>query len=163
MNSLKYLDISGCSVYNNISGVFSLPALETLNMNGCELRIDDTAVPDQSSLQKLYMNKVKIYKNVSVSQYGMFTEVSYDEDLLENRIDLLSHFPNLKSLDISSNKIKSIDFVENLPMLETLTISDNYVTDLRPLEKLQYIREVNAVKNSIVQDANLKEGVIVNK
>lgn len=163
MNSLKYLDISGCSVYNNISGVFSLPALETLNMNGCELRIDDTAVPDQSSLQRLYMNKVKIYKNVSVSQYGMFTEVSYDEDLLENRIDLLSHFPNLKVLDISSNKIKSIDFVENLPMLETLTISDNYVTDLRPLEKLQYIREVNAVKNSIVQDANLKEGVIMNK
>lgn len=163
MSSLKYLDISGCSVYNNISGVFSLPSLEVLNMNGCELRIDNTAVPEQPSLQKLYIKGIKVYKNVSVSQYGMFTEVSYDEDLLENRIDLLSHFPNLKVLDISSNKIKSIDFVENMPMLETLTISDNYVTDLRPLERLQYIREVNADKNSIVQNANLKEGVIVNK
>lgn len=162
MNSLKYLDISGCSVYNNISGVFALPSLEVLNMNGCELRIDDTAVPDQTALRELYLSKVKIYKNVSVSQHGMFTDVSYDEDLLENRIDLLSHFPNLRVLNVSSNKLKSIDFVEHLPMLETLTVSDNYVTDLRPLERLSYIREVNAVKNSIVHNANLKESVVVN-
>lgn len=65
--------------------------------------------------------------------------------------EFLSHFPGLKSLNVSGTKLDSLDFVRNMPELAELDISDNYITDLTPLAGLPNLKKLvlrgNPVQN----------------
>lgn len=161
--NLKYLDISTLTVYGNAEAIFAIPGLEELNVNDCSFGLNFEAIPENTSLKRLYMNRLELWENISASSDGMFTYLDYDEINLADHIEFLSKFPNLEEVYLQSNKLTGVEFTESLPNLKKLDITGNYVTDLRPLGKLKDLQIVWCGENAISQGSDLGGNVTVIK
>lgn len=161
MKNLKSLDISSVTIYGNVEFIFGIQGLENLNIDDCSFGLDFAAMPENTGLKTLHMNRIKLWKNIEVEYDGVFTNVYYDDVSLDAEINFVSKFPNLEELYLQSNKLTGVEFTENLPNLRKLDITDNYVTDLRPLGTLQYLDTVWCGENSISQGLNLGKQVTV--
>lgn len=149
ISSLEYVDLSGMVTYGDISGVFALPNIKELKLSAIQCEIDFDRITDNSSLETLEMAGVKLYENVSVSGYGGFVQVDWDDVYLADHLDFFRHFPNLKKLDITDNDIADLSFVQSLVHLEEIDFSDNYVTDVHILASLPVLRLVDCKGNPV--------------
>lgn len=161
LENLKVLDISSMSLYGNAEAIFGIPHLEELNINDCSFGLDFENMPENDSLKVLYMDRIKLWDNISVAYDGIITYLDYDEVHLADCISFVEKFPNLEELYVQSNKLTEVAFTESIPNLRKLDITDNYITDLRPLEKLNHLEIVWCGENSISQKGNPGEDVIV--
>lgn len=157
--ALKNLDLTGCVTYYDISSIFNMPALEKLLLNGAECEINFGKLQDNGSLKHLEMTGIKLYKNVQVSGGGGIQYVNWDDVVLDEHIDFLTHYPNLKTLVLSDNDLTKVDFASGLMELENLDISDNYVTDIKPLDTAVSLKQVNCTGNPISNPRVLNEKV----
>lgn len=161
ISSLESVNMRGIVTYEDISGIFALPHLKELNINGAECEIDFDRIAENSSLESLEIAGVKLYKNANVSGEGGIVYVTYDDVYLAEHLDFLKAFPNLKRLNLSGNEIRDINFAESLGKLEELNISDNYVTELRPLTAITSLRSVNCIGNPVNNLQVLDDSVLV--
>lgn len=147
--SLKKLNLTGFTTYDDISGIFNIPTLTVLNMNGMECEIAFDKINDNPSLTELHMDGVLLYENVKVSGGGGMYSIDWDDVTLNDHTGFLTHFPSLKILSIAENELTDISFAESLPVLEQIDISDNFVTDLKPLAGLSELKSVTCTGNPI--------------
>lgn len=161
LSKLKYLDISGMSVYGDASALFSIPSLTSLNIDSCKFAMDFSNIAEQPSLTELHMHEMELYTNIERREDGSITYLNYDTELLEKYMSFLEHLPNLTYLDVGKNKLTNLDFIDYLPALEQLHIEGNYITDLTPLEKLEHLRTVYVKDNNILKTGNITEKVSV--
>ncbi len=161
LTNLKKLDISSMTVYGNVEDVFAIPGLEELNMNDCSFGLDFERIPENESLKRLYMNRVRLWEKIQVYQDGIVTYLDYDEVAMADQIAFVNKFPNLEELHLQGNKLTEVIFAESLPQLKKLDITDNYITDLRPLQMLPKLETVWCGENSISQGTDLGEDVNV--
>lgn len=159
--ALKNLDLTGNVTYYDISSIFNMPTLETLLLNGAECEINFGKLQDNGSLKHLEMTGMKLYKNVQVSGSGGIQYVNWDDVVLDEHIDFLTHYPNLKTLVLADNDLTKVDFASGLMELELLDISDNYVTDLKPLDTAVSLKQVDCTGNPISNPRILNEKVNV--
>lgn len=149
LTALEEVDLGGMVTYKDISGIFALPQLKNLDISGMECEIDFNKISENPSLQSLEIAGVQLYKNVRVSGGNGIVDVSWDDVYLADHTDFITHFPNLKKLNIADNKIKDLDFAANLINLEEIDFSDNYVSDMHVLSSLPSLRQVNCKGNPI--------------
>ena len=161
LSNLKSLDISSLELYGNVEYIFGIPCLEELNISDCSFGLDFAAMPENTSLKRLDMNRIELWKNIYVEYSGPVTNLSYDDVNLADEISFVGKFPNLEELYLQSNKLTEVEFTEALPNLKKLDITDNYVTDLRPLSNLQQLETVWCGGNSISHGLDLGERVEV--
>lgn len=64
-------------------------------------------------------------------------------------LSILYHFPKLRGLILSMNKITDITPISSLKELESLEIYQNYITDVSPLSGLTKLKYLNMSVNSI--------------
>ncbi len=147
--SLEYVNLSGMTTYEDISGIFALPNIRELKLSGIECEIDFDKVKENTSLESLEMAGIKLYENVKVYNSGGMTSVYWDDVFLIDHLDFFEHFPNLRKLDIADNEIQDLGFAENLVNLEEIDFSDNYVTDMHVLASIPTLRRVNCTGNPI--------------
>lgn len=159
--ALESLDIRGMATYYDISGFFNMPALKSLNISGMECEINFSKLADNPSLETLKMDGIKLYKNVQVSGVGGIQYVNWDDVVLNENLDFLTHYTGLKTLSIADNDLTGIEFAASLPLLEKIDLSENYVTDLKPLSGLSSLREVDCAGNPISNYRVLRENVAV--
>lgn len=143
------MDLGGIVTYEDISGIFSLPNLKKLNISGMECEIDFDKIVDNPSLESLELAGIKLYENVKISGGYGIVNVDWDDVYLVDHINFLTHFPNLKRLDIADNKLEELDFAAELVKLEEIDFSDNYVTDMHVLSTLPCLQQVNCKGNPI--------------
>lgn len=62
----------------------------------------------------------------------------------------LLHFPQLRNLSLSYNKIKDISLLKNFKYLEILELGDTLVDDLRPLENLKNLKNLNLYGTKVI-------------
>lgn len=161
--ALMKLDLTGVATYEDVSGLFGIPTLETLILNGMECEINFDKLKDNPVLKHLEMNGIKLYKNVKVSGGGGITLVDYDKVNLDEHTDFIAAYTGLEQLSITGNKLTQLNFAASLPELRALDISDNYITDLKPLELLMKLKTVNCTGNPISNYQILNEDVQVIK
>lgn len=161
ISSLESVNLRGMVTYEDISGIFALPAIKDIDISGIECEIDFDKVGENTSLESLEMSGVKLYENVSVSGGGGIVYVDWDDVFLADHLDFFRSFPNLKKLTISGNEIKDLGFVEDLGKLEEIDFSDNYVTELRPLAAIPSLKKVNCSGNPIGNLQALDEAVVI--
>ncbi len=149
LTALEELDLGGIVTYEDISGIFSLPNLKKLNISGMECEIDFDKIVDNPSLESLELAGIKLYENVKISGGYGIVNVDWDDVYLVDHINFLTHFPNLKRLDIADNKLEELDFAAELVKLEEIDFSDNYVTDMHVLSTLPCLQQVNCKGNPI--------------
>ena len=149
LTALEELDLGGIVTYEDISGIFSLPNLKKLNISGMECEIDFDKIVDNPSLESLELAGIKLYENVKISGGYGIVNVDWDDVYLVDHINFLTHFPNLKRLDIADNKLEELDFAAELVKLEEINFSDNYVTDMHVLSTLPCLQQVNCKGNPI--------------
>lgn len=149
LTALEEVDLGGMVTYKDISGIFALPQLKNLDISGMECEIDFNKISENPSLQSLEIAGVQLYKNVRVSGGNGIVDVSWDDVYLADHTDFITHFPNLKKLNIADNKIKNLDFAANLMNLEEIDFSDNYVSDMHVLSSLPSLQQVNCKGNPI--------------
>ncbi|WP_077610902.1 leucine-rich repeat domain-containing protein [Clostridium sp. Marseille-P2415] len=147
--SLEYLNVNGMSTYEDISGLFGIPALQELYLNGVECEINFAKIKPNESLKILEMDGMKLYTNVQISGSGGIYYVDYDKVSLDENTGFLTNFPGLKKLSLADNTLTGIAFASSLPLLESLNISENYVTDLKPLANLTELKTVTCTNNPI--------------
>ncbi len=160
LSALESVDLGGMGTYDDISGIFALPLLKELILNGMECEIAFDKVVENTTLESLEIAGVKLYENVKVSGGGGIVYVDWDNVYLADHLDFFQKFPNLRRLDVADNEIKDLEFAGSLMKLEEIDLSDNYVTDLRPLASLPALRLVNCKGNPIsnlriLDDANV--------
>ena len=76
-------------------------------------------------------------------------------------LDGLQYFKNVKSLDISGNKITDISPISAMAGMANFSARDNKIEDLSPLSKLTQLTEIDVRNNRIVSLEPLKELVQV--
>lgn len=161
--ALTKLDLTGVSTYEDVSGLFGIPTLDTLILNGMECEINFDKLAANPTLKRLELNGVKLYKNVKISGGGGITYVDYDKVTLDEHTDFIAAYTGLETVSITGNKLTQINFAASLPELKTLDISDNYITDLKPLELLNKLDTVNCTGDPISNYQVLSESVTVIK
>lgn len=69
---------------------------------------------------------------INIDEYFQY-EYLYFRDMELKTLDLLSIFPNLRSIDLSSNEIESLEFLQNMPALKHLSVSSNALKSLESI------------------------------
>lgn len=159
--ALEILDLNGVATYEDISGLFGMPALRELYLNGVECELDFGKLSPNGNLEVVEMDGVKLYKNVQISGGGGIVYVDYDKVSLDEHTDFLGNYPGLKSLSLSDNMLTGLEFAAALPELERLTVRDNYITDIKPLEGLGRLRFLDCTGNPVENYRVLSQDVTI--
>ena len=141
--NLEFLDLRETSIFGNMEEIFGIPTLRYLYLDDCQVGIDFTQIPDNTNLEVLSMNDIRVLVDPS---YNSGLKVNIGE-----HSDMFRHFPNLAELYVASWQLENIDFVSNLPNLQYLDITNNSVTSLKPLESLSNFRTVWCGQNTILE------------
>ena len=160
---LESLNLQGSETYDDISGVFRMPNLKELNISGMQCEIDFDAITENSTLEILYMDDMYLYENVSVEYYSGIIIADWDEVVLDEHMEFIKKFPELKELSLRENGLTDLSFTEGLSALEVLDISDNYITQLRPLAKLPSLQKVICAGNPLKNEKVLNDSVLIIK
>ncbi|MBD5485625.1 MAG: TIR domain-containing protein [Lachnospiraceae bacterium] len=159
--TLEILDIQGSKCYDDISGVFRMPNLKELDISGMYCEIDFDAVVENSRLEILHMNDINLITNAWFERtYGVITG-GWDEVALDEHIDFLKKFPELKELYLSEDGLTDLNFAVGMSSLEILDISENYITDLKPLAELPSLKKVICASNPIENENVFRDSVVV--
>lgn len=161
--AIERVNLRGTRTYEDISGIFNLPTLKALDIGGMECEIDFDKIQENSTLESLVMDHIKLYKNVTVSGGNGIYSVNWDDVSLTENLDFLKKFKKLSSLSIRENELTDLGFAASLAELRTIDFTDNYVTDLSPLSELKMLREVNCTENPVSNFDMLSESVQVIK
>ncbi len=159
--ALKTLSLQGVTTYDDISAIFSIPTLRSLDISGMECEIAFDRLKDNPSLEELYMDGLLLYENAEVYGSDGFYSVYWDDVVLNEHTDFLAHFPSLSVLSIADNELTDIHFAENLPALEYIDLSDNFVTDLTPLSGSGGLQAVICTGNPVSNYRVLGDNVLV--
>ena len=149
--------------YGDYTDVFSLPQVTKIvsfspKSDGSGINyiiLSVKSLKDNKVLKELDLSGTEIYNNDvdkgSTDKFGVYAN------------KFLSHFPNLKKLNLSDTYIDNLDFVDKMPSLEELDISKNYVTDISKLLKLKKLKKLTCDTDMIVNLDLLPKSVKVIK
>ena len=146
--------------YGDYTDVFSLPQVTKITMGPVKdgtkyIILSVKSLKDNKVLKELDLSGIEIYNNDvdkgSTEKFGVYAK------------KILSHFPNLRKLNLSDTHIDNLDFVDKMPSLEELNISKNYVTDISKLLKLKKLKKLTCDTDMIVNLDLLPESVKVMK
>lgn len=141
--------------------LFMIPNLKELNLNDTKLVLDLNLVEKNESLEVLTM------ENLSWSAYntqeGMrkYNYENWEKLPMNDCIDFVENFPNLKHLSVQSNKLENLDFTKSLTKLEYLDITNNYISDLQGLNELPKLQKVVCGENPLTSGYDLDERIEV--
>lgn len=149
--------------YGDYTDVFSLPQVTKIvsfspKSDGSGINyiiLSVKSLKDNKVLKELDLSGTEIYNNDvdkgSTDKFGVYAN------------KFLSHFPNLKKLNLANTYIENLDFVDKMPLLEELNISGNYVTDISKLLKLKKLKKLTCDTDMIVNLDLLPKSVKVIK
>ena len=149
--------------FGDYTDVFSLPQVTKIvsfspKSDGSGINyiiLSVKSLKDNKVLKELDLSGTEIYNNDvdkgSTDKFGVYAN------------KFLSHFPNLKKLNLSDTYIDNLDFVDKMPSLEELDISKNYVTDISKLLKLKKLKKLTCDTDMIVNLDLLPKSVKVIK
>lgn len=159
--ALENLNLSGTKTYEDISGIFNMPTLKSLNISGMDCEINFDNIQDNTRLEELKIDHIKLYKNVSVRGGGGIYSVNWDDVNLTDHLSFLGKFKGLNALSIKENELTDLEFASSMEALKSIDFSDNYVTDISPLSGLKGLREVICTENPISNFEVLSDSVTV--
>lgn len=159
--ALENLNLSGTKTYEDISGIFNMPTLKYLNISGMDCEINFDKIQDNTSLEQLKIDHIKLYKNVAVRGGGGIYSVNWDDVNLTDHLSFLGKFKGLNALSIKENELTDLEFASSIEALKSIDFSDNYVTDISPLSGLKGLREVICTENPISNFEVLSDSVTV--
>lgn len=159
--AIEEVSLQGTVTYGDISGIFNLSTLKRLNISNMKCEINFGNVAENTTLEALSINKIKLYKNVQVSGGGGIVYVDWDDVSFTENIAFLEKLKGLKELSIRENELTDLGFAAALEGLQTIDFSDNYVTDISPLSGLKALSLVNCSENPVSNVEMLGDKVMV--
>lgn len=127
--TIGYLDFENSDIADDISIIFNMSGLSTLNLNNVICGIDFEKLEENISLSSLSMGETGLYALRTQTQDGFDMNLPY---ALDEHTDMFIKYPHLKYLSIPSQNITSIEFVMELQELQVLDIENNNVIDSTP-------------------------------
>ena len=118
------------NIIKDISFLDRLIGLKYLSLSGDDELVDFSAISGLKKLEELKLNRIEI------------------EDI-SPLIMCLKNLPNLKTLDLSYNKISYISSITVLGKLTELSLLHNQIEDVSPISKLLNLYSVNLGRNKI--------------
>lgn len=161
--AIEHLNLRGTKTYEDISGIFNLPTLKYLDIGSMECEIDFDRIRENTSLETLVIDHIKLYENVTISGGNGIYSIGWDDVSLVEHLSFLEKFKSLGVLSIRENELTDLGFAASLASLRSIDISDNYVTDLSPLSELKMLREVICTENPVSNFDVLSNTVLVTK
>lgn len=161
--AIERLNLRGTKTYEDISGIFNLSTLKYLDIGSMECEINFGRIEENTSLETLVMDHVKLYENVNISGGNGFYSIGWDDVSLAENLSFLEKFKELGVLSIRENELTDLGFASSLAALRSIDFSDNYVTDLSPLSELKMLREVICTENPVSNFDVLSDSVLVIK
>lgn len=159
--AIEDVSLQGTVTYKDISGIFNLPTLKRLDISNMQCEINFANLAENTTLEALSIDKIKLFKNVRVSGGGGIVYVDWDDVSFTENISFLEKFKGLKELSIKENELTEVGFAAALETLEKIDFSDNYVTDVSPLSGLKNLSQVICTENPVSNAETLGDKVIV--
>jgi len=153
---MNYGDGPATSNVRDVSALKHLPKLSDLEVS---LRSSDlSGVSELTQLRRLRLYLLSGFDSlnplgeiiqleeleIKQSKQYRFAEV----DSIPN-LEPFAGLTNLKMLDISGNKLRSLEFIQNLTHLKYLNCSNNHIRTLKPLSNLAELDELHVRGNAI--------------
>lgn len=159
--ALEEANLQGTVTYSDISGIFNMPTLKRLNISNMQCEINFNHIEENTTLEVLAIDKIKLYNNVKVSGGGGIVYVDWDDVSFTENLAFLEKFKGLKELSIRENELTEIGFATALEGLQKIDFSDNYVTDVSALSGLKALAVVNCSENPVSNADMLGDKVMV--
>jgi len=134
MPKLMSLSLEDVEIADWAEGLFGIPTLRYLYLNGCRLGLDFDRMPENEKLEVLSLNGIVLLEDPADRDSGRVS--------LSEHCDIFDGFPNLRELYLISMDLEDIGFVEQLPHLQYLDITGNPVRNLEPAENLKELRGI---------------------
>ena len=143
--------------------VFSLPQVTKI--------VSFSPKSDGSGINYIILSVKSLRDNKVLKELDLSGTEIYNNDVDKGGTDkfgvyankFLSHFPNLRKLNLANTYIENLDFVDKMPLLEELNISGNYVTDVSKLLKLKKLKKLTCDTDMIKNLDLLPKSVKVNQ
>lgn len=136
--------------YNNISRKieFNDKVLADRVQKEIQLFVRDRR--DENGKYYIYVpnTQVKYVQNINLSATASDSRQITDITGLEN-------FENLKSINLTNNKVSNLDKLSALKNLETLTIKNNGLTNLNSIKNIKSLKQLDASHNEITDISGL--------
>ena len=149
--------------YGDYTDVFSLPQVTKI--------VSFSPKSDGSGINYIILSVKSLRDNKVLKELDLSGTEIYNNDVDKGGTDkfgvyankFLSHFPNLRKLNLANTYIENLDFVDKMPLLEELNISGNYVTDVSKLLKLKKLKKLTCDTDMIKNLDLLPKSVKVNQ
>lgn len=149
--------------YGDYTDVFALPQVTKI--------VSFSPKSDGSGINYIILSVKSLRDNKVLKELDLSGTEIYNNDVDKGGTDkfgvyankFLSHFPNLRKLNLANTYIENLDFVDKMPLLEELNISGNYVTDVSKLLKLKKLKKLTCDTDMIKNLDLLPKSVKVNQ
>ena len=149
--------------FGDYTDVFSLPQVTKI--------VSFSPKSDGSGINYIILSVKSLRDNKVLKELDLSGTEIYNNDVDKGGTDkfgvyankFLSHFPNLRKLNLANTYIENLDFVDKMPLLEELNISGNYVTDVSKLLKLKKLKKLTCDTDMIKNLDLLPKSVKVNQ
>ncbi len=113
------------------------------------------------SFEKLVKNKLQVYydytgQKITTCDVEKITSLEFGVNI--KNIEGIQYFSNLKSLDLSFNKIEEITLLQGLKQLEKINLENNKIEDISALKELTNLKELN-LRDNLITDLNPLKGL----
>lgn len=159
LEGLETLSLEDSFIWCDISPVFGLPNLQTLNLEWAECGLRPELLTCSESLASL---KLAYADFDYLREDGSWDYGNYETEIpMQEVLDVLSpNMPALRELYVPDHELENLDFTENLPQLMLLDVTNNYITDLSPLMNLEQLSVLMCGNNPLRSTDGL-DGVII--
>lgn len=125
MSMLETLDLRGCRLPVDLSAIGALPGLKTLNLSNCAL----------SSISSLALATGLTELDVSNNAIG--------------DVSVLGGMPLLSVVNLAHNAVTDLSCVASLPQLTKLDVSYNSIASVGPVGVCTLLKELNLTNNQV--------------
>lgn len=126
---LETLDVSGTDFVSDVSGLFRVNQIKSLNLSGCQMGINpEELCGDYSNLEELNLSGLRI--DNSYYSYDTCENCYFDTMTIQDFMKRFQKASGLKKLNLSYIEMTSFDFLKNYPELEDLRLNNCDITSI---------------------------------
>jgi len=157
MTVLEELDLSGCDLPDDLSAIATLPSLKQLNLSDCGIS-SISSLAMATGLTRLDVNSNAIGDVSVLSSMPLLSVVDLSHNAVTD-LSCVTSLPQLTELNVSYNSIASIGPVGVCTLMKKLDITNNQIADISALSALTNLTHFYAGYN-LLTDVNVLVGCV---
>lgn len=150
LSDLQVLNLNETAFFDEMSALFNLQHVKTINCNKCLFQINSQHPFANSTLEHLTLNQASIRIGNGDWLHEMDKVMPYFAD-----------FSALRSFTVQDSSLQSLSFMKNWQQIEVLHLENNAISDVEPLVNLPHLQKLYILGNQVQNKSILDKGILI--